>query len=393
MQLPTLDEPPRIKAKPDVTTWLEAARSGVVSRIDGLFSAAPEEARQLLLSATDSSGFSALHWSVTRDHHGAVAWLIAAGANVDAKTTAGYTALIIAAHRGYETIVDALLAAGASALPVDKSGLTSLHHAAASASKAVLSRLVAAGASLTRASALKNRDNSTPLGIAARIAATASGRQQLQAAASLKFIEEESKRLKGWFRAARVADVITLGTMLIRSMDDSPVVNMTDGGGLTALISCVRCGRPDAVRLLLDHGADAAHVDGAGSSVLHHLAAVSAARHGLLSELEMLLAAGARPLARDGGGKTVLQVVEEAQSRALSSARTTFINGPFITRLNEAARLAQCMRLWRAVGRVAGKLATWHARAVERAYAPGGIGYLQVEADFGERASKSQRTS
>lgn len=54
-------------------------------------------------------------------------------------------------------------------------------------------------------------------------------------------------------------------------------------------------------------------------------------------------------------------------------------------------RLAQCMRMWRMVGRVAGKLATWHKRAVKRAYAPGGIGYLEVKTDF-ERASKSQRT-
>jgi hypothetical protein len=54
-------------------------------------------------------------------------------------------------------------------------------------------------------------------------------------------------------------------------------------------------------------------------------------------------------------------------------------------------RIAKCMRTWRTIGRVVGKLRPWHARAVERLYAPGGAGYVQAEADFKERASKSQR--
>ena len=38
-------------------------------------------------------------------------------------------------------------------------------------------------------------------------------------------------------------------------------------------------------------------------------------------------------------------------------------------------------------------LRAWHARAVERAYAPGGGGYAEVAADFAERAAKVQRAS
>ena len=45
---------------------------------------------------------------------------------------------------------------------------------------------------------------------------------------------------------------------------------------------------------------------------------------------------------------------------------------------------------WRA--RLTQVLMLAHARAVERVYAPGGIGFLEVERDFEERAAKSQRT-
>ena len=50
------------------------------------------------------------------------------------------------------------------------------------------------------------------------------------------------------------------------------------------------------------------------------------------------------------------------------------------------------MRLWRVYARLTQVLMLAHARAVERVYAPGGIGFLEVERDFEERAAKSQRT-
>ena len=62
--------------------------------------------------------------------------------------------------------------------------------------------------------------------------------------------------------------------------------------------------------------------------------------------------------------------------------------------LGLAARLERVellRRRWRLFVRVAGCVSQWHARARERAYAPGGLGFHEVRTDFEERARKAQR--
>ena len=54
-------------------------------------------------------------------------------------------------------------------------------------------------------------------------------------------------------------------------------------------------------------------------------------------------------------------------------------------------RAERLRRRWRLFVRVAGCVAPWHARARERAYAPGGRGFDEARADFEERAQKAQR--
>ena len=60
-------------------------------------------------------------------------------------------------------------------------------------------------------------------------------------------------------------------------------------------------------------------------------------------------------------------------------------------RHERAERRCHLRRRWRLFVRIAGLVAKWHARAVERAYAPGGCGYDAARADFEERAGKAQR--
>ena len=107
-----------------------------------------------------------------------------ARADPNAATSDGQlTPLFVAAHRGHAEIVSALCAHSGSdkqLMQTDRSGLTLLHHAAASGSVATVQKLLEAGVPLLRAQGLENRDRSTPLGIAARCAATSSGRQQAQ---------------------------------------------------------------------------------------------------------------------------------------------------------------------------------------------------------------------
>jgi len=62
------------------------------------------------------------------------------------------------------------------------------------------------------------------------------------------------------------------------------------------------------------------------------------------------------------------------QSRAANSAAKS-------EAVQRAKRQAH-LRRWRLVARVAALLAPWHARAIERAYAPGGIGFEAARAEF-----------
>ena len=52
-----------------------------------------------------------------------------------------------------------------------------------------------------------------------------------------------------------------------------------------------------------------------------------------------------------------------------------------------ARRRAYLLRRWRLTVRVFLLIRPWHARAIERVYAPGGSGYMEVAADFAERAA------
>ena len=46
------------------------------------------------------------------------------------------------------------------------------------------------------------------------------------------------------------------------------------------------------------------------------------------------------------------------------------------------ATIKHLMRRLRLFAQVAGRVMLWHTRAVERAYAPGGLGFKEAQADF-----------
>lgn len=342
-----------------------------------------------------------MHYAVFRNHEKAVGWLIDAGVPIDKVSKAGqHSPLIIAAHFGYASLVSKLLQAGAQPLPLDKVGLTSLHHAAASSSIETVERLLQAGASLTYAQAIKNRDNSTPLSIAARVAATANGARQAQSGAVLKRLEAESKELKRWFRAARVVDMETLTTHRFGS--SAAYCNVADGSGMTALFSCVRACRVDAVRWMLDHGAKVGHVDKSGMTALHHFAEVCGERpHGARDVLRELLGHKPPVVAIVAASKSI---TETANRLMTSAERESISHEQRVTTTATVTKLLELMqdvravlvkvinmKKWKNAARVAGKLMVLHARAVERAYAPGGRGFEEAKDDFEERASKVRR--
>lgn len=234
MQMPTLDEPARVRANDkQVSDFLEASRSGALSWLSSQSLS--------LLASTDTAGWSALHYGASRNHVNALAWLLerAEAHLVDARTTTGCTPLAVACHYGHDSCVAALLAKRAQPLATEKNGLTPLHHAAASGSAATVCTLLRAGASILRAQALKTARGveASPRVIAARAAATATGAERQRGFAEvLRLLETESKRLHRWFRAAQRFDLATLKLMLTRPDDGvTALADAEDAGGETAL--------------------------------------------------------------------------------------------------------------------------------------------------------------
>ena len=139
--------------------------------------------------------------------------------------------------------------------------------------------------------------------------------------------------------------------------------------------------------MLLAHGADARSCDDAGLTPLHKAAQFAATLGandaGVHRPVVTLLAHGARAGAADAEGRT---------ARALAG-RYPSAPAVLLALLAAAERQEHLRRRLRVFAQVAARLTAWHARAVERTYAPGGCGFAEVRADFEERASKAQRAS
>jgi ankyrin repeat protein len=94
----------------------------------------------------DESGWTALHAAATRDHVDVVRRLLAAGADVDARSADGFTPLLNAASAGSD-VVEALLDAGADVTAQEpRQGCRPLHRFAGYANPAGVELVLAAGA-------------------------------------------------------------------------------------------------------------------------------------------------------------------------------------------------------------------------------------------------------
>ena len=106
---------------------IEAARNGDVEAVRSLLAEGAD------VNTTPGDGMTALHWAAERRHAAVADLLLAAGAEVEAKTRlGGYTPLHLAGRGGHGPIVSALLDAGADPhATTTNSGVTPLRLAAA----------------------------------------------------------------------------------------------------------------------------------------------------------------------------------------------------------------------------------------------------------------------
>ena len=148
---------------------------------------------------------------------------------------------------------------------------------------------------------------------------------------------------------------------------------------------------------LLAHGAPPRAADAQGRTALALLSAHFGAVHP--DEAPALAAAGfpseapaPAALGRAGVGSGVSW--RDWSEAGVAYADRAGGGSSYTALLKLGARLERAellRRRWRLVVRVICCVAPWHARARERAYAPGGLGFHEVRTDFEERARKAQR--
>ena len=282
--------PSGVRAAND-TALIQAAKE---ANVDGVRRAI--KARQdVHLSEVD--GTTALHWAVQRDSLETVDLLLQAGARAHAANRYGVTPLTLACTNGNAAIVQRLLRAGASPNSRLPGGETALMTAARTGAVDVLRALLAAGADVNA--------RETTRGQTAVMWAAAEGN-----AAAISLLLEAGADLKARSHAPQSREDTATGR---RVHEARPGVNSAVSRDYrrfgrvdeySALFFAVRAGHLEAVRVLVDHGADVNETAPDGTSALV-VAAVNA--HWELGAL--LLDRGADPNASAQGWTPLHQLV------------------------------------------------------------------------------------
>jgi ankyrin repeat protein len=114
---------------------IKAAKSGQIERVKGLLATDPA-----LVHARDKDGSTALHCATWKGHQEIVAFLLEAGADVNAHNSNdhwGTTPLHAAAHANQAAIAQLLIENGANINAQDLNGKTPMHHTTFHKAKAV----------------------------------------------------------------------------------------------------------------------------------------------------------------------------------------------------------------------------------------------------------------
>ncbi len=221
-----------VAAAPADSPLVAAARSADLDLVRALLGLSAD------VNATTTDGMTALHWAVQRDAVEITELLLNAGADVAATNRYGVTPLTLASTNGNAATVGRLLAAGADANTRLPGGETVLMTAARTGTVEVIEALLAGGAD---PNAHEETRGQTALMWAA-------GENNAAAIAALV--------AGGADVAARTSDLTPADTGGTFSREVGLTQPDSSGPSFTALLFAVQLGQADAVRALLDAGAD-----------------------------------------------------------------------------------------------------------------------------------------
>lgn len=310
----------------------EAAARGDLTTVKKLVEVRPE-----LTRLTNQIGQTALHEAVQMGHHRAVRYLLAKGAEVNARFFLGTPLHLAAGRNGSKRIAQLLLDKGAEVDAKDNQNETALHKAALHNQAAVARLLLAHGADANA------RDDSgrTPLFPAAWTNARRVAAILLKCGSQMNVKDHRGVTPLHW--AAKNGSDATAALFLANGAE----VNVADEDGITPLYGANSEDRNDLVRLLLEYEADVNMATIGGVTPLHiaalhgqaalvkillaHRANVNArtrkgstplhdaAHHNHVDVGQVLIAHGANINARDENGKSPLQVALEAESHRFAA--------------------------------------------------------------------------
>jgi ankyrin repeat protein len=260
-------------AAPADTALVDAARTGDTSTVRALV------AKRADVNAPGVDGTTPLHWAVHRDDAEMVELLVRAGAKVTQPNRYGVPPVYLAAVNGSPRVLALLLRAGADPNTTMTGGEAMVMTAARAGNPEGLKTLVEAGADVNA----KDERGQTALMWAAARNNAAAIRTLIESGADLKI--RTNNPSSGGGRG--------------NSVFNSPAPT-----GFTALLFAVRAGSLDAVRTLLDGGADVNDSLSDGESAL-----VVATANAHWEVASVLLDRGANPNAAGAGWNALHQTV------------------------------------------------------------------------------------
>ena len=268
------------------------------------------------VNSAQGDGMTALHWAALKDNLEMATLLMEAGANVTATTRLGdLTPMFLACTHGNAAMIDLLLDAGGDPNTANTvNGQTALMRAAASGGADGVGRLLEAG---TDVNAWEKAYGQTALMFAAAqnraevIRVLARNGADIEAASRVEDLQSRPR----YDETGRVLPPPPPGTEKDKQpVDFSKRPRADVMGGLTALMFAARDGQMDAVRALVEAGADVNHVSpGDFSSPI-----VYATANANFDVAKYLLEQGANPNAANSDGLTPLYATIDIEYAPLS---------------------------------------------------------------------------